>query len=267
MAYKTVQAKANSSSIIKPEELINVIELVPLKLSDRRIFNLLLANSWHEVTKNKEWSIPKSDLLVHTKATDQLDLSIGRLMGARVKVQITRKEDGEKYTRSFTLLEHIDEPVRKSGLVYYKFPQALRVLIMNSTAFARLQKAVMFQLSSKYSLALYEMIQQRGNLDHKWSEAFTIAQLRGLLGVPDGKLKEYKNFKARCLLPAVQEVDFLSEYRLHFLQHKTGKFVTSITLHWYKKSITELKEAFKEMKASRTGREARMRQEVEKVFS
>lgn len=265
MVYKTVQAKADSSSIIKPEELINVIELIPLKLSDRRIFNLLLANSWDEIGKNKEWSMPKSDLLMHTKATDQLDKSIGRLMGARIKVKITR--NNERYTRSFALLEHIDEPVRKNGLVYYKFPQALRVLIMNSTVFARLRKAVMFQLSSKYSLALYEMIQQRGNLDHKWSESFTIPQLRGLLGVPDGKLKEYKNFKARCLLPAVQEVDFLSDYRLHFLQHKTGKFVTSITLHWYKKSITELKEAFKELKVSRTGREARMKQKVEKVFS
>ena len=36
----------------------------------------------------------------------------------------------------------------------------------------------MLALSSKYALALYEMVQKRGNLSHQWSETFEIGRLR-----------------------------------------------------------------------------------------
>ena len=263
MATRTIDQRNTDQSMVKPAALIDVVELTPLKLIDRRCFNLLLANAWETVSENREHSIKKSDLLVNTKATDQIDKSIGRLMASRVKVKIIR--DGEDYVRSFPFLEYIDDPIRSDGLVYYKFPEKLRELVQDSTVFARLQKDVMFSLSSKYALALYEMIMRRGNLDKMWNETFPLSQIRSLLGVEKTKLKDYKNFRSRALLPAVQEVDFLSDYHVNFLATKSGKTVQSITLSWSKKSHEDIKAAFRELRGSSLGRKERMTRKVEVV--
>ena len=85
MAIRTIDQRSTDRSMIKPAELVDVVELTPLKLIDRRCFNILLANAWDKIGADQEHSIKKSDLLVNTKATDQIDHSIGRLMGSRVK--------------------------------------------------------------------------------------------------------------------------------------------------------------------------------------
>ena len=59
-----------------------------------------------------------------------------------------------------------------TGLVRYRFDKALRTVILNSSIFARIRAEVTFALSSKYALALYEMVQKRGNLSFRWSETF-----------------------------------------------------------------------------------------------
>ncbi len=79
------------------------------------------------------------------------------------------------------------ETERRDGLLEYEIPARLRKVIKNSTVFARLQREVMFALSSKYALTLYEMIQKRGNLRWKSSEKFSVDDLRGILGAPKGK--------------------------------------------------------------------------------
>ena len=151
--FKTTQAKTTDLSMIKPGELVDVVELTPLKLTDRRTFNLLIAAAWDSIADDVEHSVAKRDLRTpNNNANDRLDESIGRLMGARVRVKIER--DGKEYIRSVSLLETVEEPVRADGQVYYRFPRPLRKLISDSSIFARLSKEVMLNLSSKYALAL-----------------------------------------------------------------------------------------------------------------
>src|SRR3546814_5631292 len=52
----------------------------------------------------------------------------------------------------------------------------------------------MYCFESKYALCLYEMIERRIGLEYKQSEEFTIAELRGLLNVPEGKLERFADF-------------------------------------------------------------------------
>ena len=64
----------------------------------------------------------------------------------------------------------------------------MRGIIKQSSQFARLQKQVMFSFSGKYALALYEMVQKRGNLKYKISEEFPLDRFRSLLGVEAGQV-------------------------------------------------------------------------------
>src|SRR3546814_1820584 len=76
-----------------------------------------------------------------------------------------------------------------------------------SEVYARLKTQVMYCFESKYALCLYEMIERRIGLEYKQSEEFTIAELRGLLNVPEGKLERFADFNKYCLKVAQEEIN------------------------------------------------------------
>src|SRR3546814_8020578 len=98
---------------------------------------------------------------------------------------------GKCYKRRVQLLGSSDESLEKDGFLHYRIPEELREILRNSEVYARLKTQVMYCFESKYSLCLYEMIERRIGLEYKQSEEFTIAELRGLLNVPEGKLKRF----------------------------------------------------------------------------
>src|SRR6516164_3936858 len=182
---RTVEVEPDQFSLIKPGELVDVIEVSPLTLQDRRIYNLLILNAWESITEPKEHCIHKRELRGSHNVNFRVGQSIERLMGAIARVQIVR--DGKTYIRRVQLLAPTDESTDNDGLLYYSFHAGLRTIIKQSSQFARLQKDVMFAFSSKYALALYEMVQKRGNLKHKWSDEFPVDRFRVLLGVEKDK--------------------------------------------------------------------------------
>ena len=141
------------------------------------------------------------------------------------------------------LLAGTEESARSDGIVFYSFPAAVRGIIRESSQYARLQKQVMFAFSSKYALALYEMVQKRGNLKFKTSEEFPVDRFRALLGVEPGKLSAFKSFKQRAIDPAVLEVNGLGEFGCKVEPIYAGRKVTAVRLSWWAKNLDERKIA------------------------
>ena len=102
----------------------------------------------------------------------------------------------ETFTRRVQLLAGTEEAARSDGIVFYSFPAAVRGIIRESSQYARLQKQVMFAFSSKYALALYEMVQKRGNLKFKTSEEFPVDRFRALLGRRSGQAQRFQELQA-----------------------------------------------------------------------
>lgn len=256
-SFRTLQARPTPGTMIKPGELIDVVEMTPLTLHDRRTYNLLLHAAWDQIDKPVEHKVSLAELRGTHNANDRVADSVRRLMAAVVEVRIER--EGKAATQRVQLLganvQHDDE----AGFLYYRFPDELRTILTESRIFARLQREVMFALTSKYALALYEMVQKRGNLDRQWSEIFEVDQLRNLLGVEPDKLQPYKNFRAWALAPALEEVNALSDYGVAIDETRKGRKVTAIKLSWWRKSETEIKAAFKELQRHSSGRKARIR--------
>jgi hypothetical protein len=261
---RTLDAKPNDVSIVKPGELVDVVEMTPLTLTDRRIYNLLLANAWDLISEPKEHIIPKRELqsTLH-KGTDRLEDSIRRLMTAIVEVRVLR--GGKWSTKRVQLLGGNSTPDADDGSVRYDFHPLMREIISESTVFARLHKQIMFALSSKYSLALYEMIQKRGNLTRNYEE-FTLDEIRGFLGVPPGKLSSWINLKNKAITPALREVSELSDYAVEIAPVKgKAKQFTGVRLSWRRKDVPELKKVERELSFSKIGRKARLSGTVESV--
>lgn len=254
-AYRTVEARPNAQTLVKPGELVDLVEVTPLTLADRRIYNQLLENAWDAIEKPVTHVIAKSDLRGSHNSNDRVGASIERLMASIVKIQVMR--DGEPAIERVQLLGGNVETARRDGLLEYEIPQRLRRVIKDSTVFARLQREVMFALSSKYALTLYEMVQKRGNLRWRSSEKFSLEDMRGVLGVPKGKLTSWSNLKLRAIDPAVEEVSALSDYIVEVEPVKTGRRVTHVELRWWRKDAGGEAEVERELQFSKVGRKER----------
>src|SRR3954447_23413022 len=186
-----------SGSMVKPAELVDVVELTPLTLVDRRTYNLLIAHAWDRIDEDVEHAIPKAVLRGTHKGDERLSDTIQRLMAGQVEVRIIR--DGKRYLQSIHLLGTVARPEDEDedGNVYYRFPAEWREIIRQSSIFARLQTEVMFCFTSKYALALWEMVQKRGNLKHKNTDEFTPDELRKMLGVPPDRLTEFADLRRK----------------------------------------------------------------------
>lgn len=253
--YRTIDARPSADSLIKPGELVDLIEVTPLSLNDRRIYNQLLENAWDAIDKPVSHIISKSALRGKHNSNDRVGESLERLMSAVVKVSVNW--DGGPAIERVQLLGGNIEALRSDGLIEYEIPARLRKIIANSTVFARLQREVMFALSSKYSLTLYEMVQKRGNLRWRSAERFSLDALRGILGVPKGKLTSWSNLKLRALDPAVAEVNDLSDFMVAFEPLKSGRSVTHVELKWWRKDEEATGAAGRALQFSKVGRRIR----------
>jgi Initiator Rep protein, WH2/Initiator Replication protein, WH1 len=263
--FKTLDAQPTATLMIKPGELIDVVEVSPLTLTDRRIYNLLIANAWEQIERAVTHVIAKKDLRGSREANDRVGENVERLMAAIARLEIER--DGKRYIRRVQLLGATDEGREDDALLYYRFPAELRAIIRKSSIFARLRKDVIFHLSSKYSLALYEIVQKRGNHDWKRSEEFTVERFRQMLGVESGKLQSFKNLNAWAIRPAVAEVNLLSDFACSVTPVLVGRKVMKVKLGWAPKNTVELKAAHRELQSAKVGRRARLRGNVEQIVS
>lgn len=264
-SIKTTDIQRTATGFIKPSELIEIHEVTPLTLTDRRIFNELIANAWESIEEDKEHTISKTALKCSRKGNERLEDTLRRLMGAIIETKTTI--NGEPAIERIQLLGYNKSVNYNDGLLYYRFPLELRRLIANSNVWAKIERDVMFAFTSKYALALYEMIQKRRNLKIQ-REKFEIEEIRRLLGVPPKKLKLFGDLNKYALKKAVDEVNALSDMDVLMIPLKRGRKVIGVEMWWFQKDLPEAKESYAELQKHKAGRKARINGTVEQpVFN
>lgn len=250
--------------IIKPRELVDIIELTPLNRSETILYNQLLANAWNNIKTNPVHKVLKASLRGTHESNDRLHDAFDRLMGAWAKIRARDPQSGEMATFRVHLLGTNKEEDKDDGYFYYTFPPDLLAVISQSKAWATIKSHIMYALRSKYSIRLYEMVERRIGLNKQY-EQFTIDEFRALLGVPDGKLERFADFNKHCLKPALQEVNHLTDFIVDVLAIKKGRTVEKLQLNWLKKSPAEMRAAYDEREKSRVGRQVRWNGSVELI--
>ena len=262
----TLKAKVTDYSLVKPGELIDIVELTPLRLHDKRLFNEMLANAWSEIGEGKEHRIHKNDIRAIDKNLERLEESVDRLMGTIIKTVV--EEDGEKYKRTFTFLSRIDNAIRDDGWIKYKFSDDAENMMLNSNVFARIQREVMFALSSRYSLSLYEILAKRVNLSHTQKEMFELDVFRRMLGVPEDKYKLMSHLRTRILDTAFGEVQQLTNIGCSYhLVRNRGKGYTHINVTWFPKDASAAYDAEKNRNKPKAQQIAERKEQAEQLRS
>lgn len=260
---RTIEVKSGKDTMIKAGELVDVVEVTPLTLTDRKIYNLLIDNAKQDIAKPVEHSIDKEELRLSRRGNERVDDTINRLMGGIAKIKTTR--NGESATLRVQLLGRNIEHDREDGKFYYTFDPVLREVFLNSTVFARLKMDVMLNFQGKYGLALYELAEKRINL-RKNEETFSVADLRSLLSVPKGKLTTWNNLKTKAFEPAVAEVNQLAtDFRVALEGIKRGKRYTDVKLKWWRTAPDGEEAAITELSQPKVGRKARREGIIEEI--
>ena len=252
---------------MKPAELIEFRGTGRLTLHDRRVLNLLYENAGNRVCDDVDHVMALADLRHTHQSGDRVKGSIVRLMQTLVEVPV-KDRHGNPATKRLQLLADTttsDDEDNPSGEVVYALSKGLRKILKDSTVWGRIQSQVMFAFSSKYALALYELLQKRINLSHVWEQEFELDDFRQLLGVPDSKLQKFFHLNDKCLKPALLEVNALADHGVSLEPLRRGKTVYGVKMRWWKKTRHERELAYIELQRSKVGRLPRLKGTVEKI--
>ena len=271
MVFKTIEQKPNGDEFAKARELIEIRGTSGLSLQDRRIMNVLYANAGPQLCDDVTHVISIADLRGTHKGGERVKDSIIRLMKTVVEVP-TKDDNGNAATRLVQILSDStvsDNDTSPNGQVKYSFSPKMRDIIKDSTLWGRVRSAVVFAFTSKYALALYELVTARINLKHIWQEELSVDDLRALLGVPEGKLERIPNLLQRVVQPAVLEVNGLADFGVKIDPIRQGGqqrgLVVAFRVSWWRKDLPDLQAAYQELNRVRMGRMARLRGKVEAV--
>src|ERR1017187_3110253 len=278
MLSRTVEQKTNNLGFPKPGELIEMTGTHVLEASDRAILNLLYQHA-HDSGKllgeNSEWEIPLSTLrqaFSKHESSDRLKDSLNRLMTVKVNVAyVAESKDGLEgpeqrvvITGLFDFFDVSAKELAKRATLRYGLPRKLAPILESSGRWGRIKAEVVCSMTSKYAVALYELIQLRANLERS-VETFPIDRFRELLGVPPGTYARADNFQSKVIEPAVLEVNGLSDMsvQIEFDRMHSRAPISAVKIAWWRKSGDEFRAAMEERNRSKLGRMARLKGIVE----
>lgn len=251
----------------KARELIEFTGHHALEAQDRALLNSLYQiahDSGRMTVKDAEWTIPLADLRIGThESNDRLRAAFDRLLGVIVTVPYADK-DGEQCFLKTHLFDFFDvSKVGNIGAARVRFglPKELQPVLAQSQRWGRIRAEIVHSMSSKYAIALYELIQARINLDI-CVETFSLEKFRELIGVPPGKLERGSNFTLRVLQPAALEINALADVGVTLdVKRKGGRAngaITHVIMAWWRKQGDEYRASIDERKKPKTGRKTRI---------
>jgi hypothetical protein len=268
---QTLAQKTNHSGFPKAGELIEITGAHALGAADRAILNLLYQHA-HDSGRlgelDAEWELPMSTLrLSRHESNDRVRDCLERLMRVVVQVPLPDARTGEPRIILTPLFEFFDlsaDETKTDATVRYGVPKKLCPVLVRSNRWGRIKAEVVCAMTSKYAMALYELVQLRAGLD-RCVEQFPLEKFRDLLGVPPGKLTRGPDFERRVIEPAILEVNGLSDVgvKIELTRAHSRAPISGVTLAWWRKDGDEFRAAYAERSRSKLGRMARLRGQVE----
>ena len=270
----TVKQISNFSGFPKAAELIEITGAHALEASDRAIFNQLLQiahDSERLAEPDAEWEVNLGSLRRASskhESNDRVRESLRRLRRTEVRVTYVSARTGKRRVMETHLLEFTDtdEDAASDATVQFGIPKRLRLVLAKSNRWGRIRCEVAYAMTSKYAIALYELICLRANRQH-CVEVMSYEQFRDLLGVPPGTYDRGLDFRRKVLGPALLEVNGLSDMGVNIdLRRRHARApIHEVAIAWWSKSGEEFRAAMQERNRSKVGRMARLRGEVEKT--
>jgi Initiator Rep protein, WH2/Initiator Replication protein, WH1 len=273
---RTIEQKTNYFGFPKPGEFIEMTGAHSLEAADRAIFNILYQfahDSGKVLNPAAEWEIPLSTLrqaFSKHENNGRLRQSLERLRSVMANIHYIDENDEPRVIIT-GLFDFFDIPARemtKRPTLRYGLPRKVIPILESSGRWGRIRAEIVCSMTSKYSIALYELVQLKAGLE-KCVETVAPDRLRDLLGVPPGNYERLDNLLHKVIEPAVLQVNGLSDMGVSIQPRRkhARSGVESFDIAWWRKNDKEeMLAAVKERNRSKVGRTARLKGTVEIVM-
>ena len=272
----TFKQQSNYEGFPKAAELIEIEGAHALEASDRAMFNQLLQtahDSGRLTEPDAEWEISLAGLRrASTKheSNDRIRASLRRLRRTEVRVTYVSPRTRLSRTKETQLLEFTDtdDSDSPSATVQFGIPKRLRIVLARANRWGRIRCEIAYAMSTKYAIALHEMICLRANLE-RCVETINMGKFCKLLGIPPGAYDRADNFMRNVIAPALVEVNGLSDLgvEIEMVRKHSRAPAHAVAITWWRKQPDEFRAAMLERSRPRVGRMARLKGQAEPVVT
>jgi Initiator Replication protein len=204
----------------------------PYTEQDRKLWAFLLHAVWDDLEGKVIHEIPIREIngvFRHLGGRHHVDWvweSARRLTKTIVEWRYTH---GDKRYKGISALfgAQVEEEDRAAGVLRFHFPPLLVPILKDPRRFARLRTHFLIELSGKYAVTLYELLESVANKTVPEMRV-EVEELRAWLKVPEGKLTRWQDFRRYVLEPAVQQINANPEgsgFRVRMKPKKDGRAI------------------------------------------
>lgn len=241
----------------KSKEFRKTNEAIGLRIKEgkyslltRKIFNVMMfrAQEQREPGKNAPLVTPTSDkyfwipvaALARDTAYNSRDIELLKqqaeeLMNIKVVMENERQWTSERLVSSVTFVNPSGLHVHGGQLwLGYSFPPEVHQLVMAPGTYTRLSIVYQGLLRSGSALSLYEVCRRYATNPSNLTNIQTVEHWYSVLtGNPVGvdEMPQYKYLKRDVIIPAVNEVNALTDIKVALVEHKKGRKVISLQFH------------------------------------
>ena len=214
----------------------------PISLQQAKMFNALIKNA---IEQNKdgervwfEYPIGEliSDVGLNTKNRDYVKSTINSLVGFVVNWDHL---SGKPEWNASGLVAG----AKLSGsLLRYQFSDNIREILMNPRIYASIDMRIAREFKRGHSLTLWENVVRYEGVGR--TPRLNVGTLRDLLlGIDwkQGSYAQYKTFKSRVLLPALEEINRIADHQVDLEEFKTGRTIVEVQFTISRKRKTDVR--------------------------
>ena len=211
---------------IKLKKHSAIIQMSNINAEARKVYNYFLYKAKEQLNKDYKDSIFKTDISSTksiTGATNNkaLKKSILSLLGTVVEFNTLGKDKNEVWS-AFALLSEVEID---KGVITYTFPKKILDTITKPLIYGIIDLAIIKGLNSKYSIALYELIEDYKKLGKR---TITIEDFRELMGLTPHTYKNTNDLKRRVIDISIAEIKEKTPFNISYKFKKLGRVIESI---------------------------------------
>ncbi len=211
------------------EKITNSFLLVskdPLTLADRRFYSCMLLNLKAQIAKRDgEITLPKlANVFSYGLPTaDQVVTSIKKFINTSIEYHETSQ--GILLKEFCPLLDYVKFDYNMQA-IYYRFSEKASQLLAKPEFFA--MHIIQAHFIYKYSNQLYSIL-SKAFYQQCYNFEIQVSELRSNLGVSEGKLSNFNDFKRFVLEPSLAEINAHASFNASFLVINKGRKIVSLS--------------------------------------
>lgn len=238
-AHQRQREHGQGHGIIEASELVEAVVKggAGLPMPAHKMLLLMLRKAGGDAWQDQEFTISKAELRGSHNSNDRLRDALSDLRSAQLTLAVREGKRISDWAGPIVTITKTDRDDDVGAVVRWRFSEIVREALRQSQVFAEMLESVILPMESGYSLRLYEI----GCLYYRRQNPVwrgTRDELRELLRVPEGRLRNWADLKRKTLDVAKAELDPIAPFELTWnITARQGRAVQAVEIWFIEKPV------------------------------